>query len=118
MQELYGSLDGDQRRIGAYSFVQYVLIVGSKEVRYHMLKGNAELALMLRTNLPMHYHMLKGEIRLAPGCGQTLSTVMKAHWASSSPAIGSSAGPTLSRSQARGCTRASLLESGGVRWGG
>lgn len=51
MQELYGSLEGERGRIGPHGCVKYVLVVVSKEKPYHMLKGKAEPAPVLRMNL-------------------------------------------------------------------
>lgn len=44
--------------------------------------------------------------------------MVKTLWASRSPLIKASAGPTLSRSQDRGCTHALRFEGGGARRGG
>lgn len=50
MQELYGSPEGERKRIGAYGALEYMLLILSKEDPYHMLEGKVKLAPVLQTN--------------------------------------------------------------------
>lgn len=45
------ALEGERRRLGANCSMQYELIVSSEEEAYRLLKGQAQLASVLQTNV-------------------------------------------------------------------